>query len=337
MPGAANLFERLVDPEHLALAARRTVRGKRRRPDVAWALFQGERMLAELEAALRAGTWQPGPFEVLLLRDPKPRVIARASVADRIVHRALTLLLEPVILRSCVASDLACRPGGGTHRAWLRLLRAMRRRRFFVHLDVRAYFPSIDPDRVLLQLPRCVQRDEAFLTVLARLLARGRGLYDSPAARRHARLDPDWPPPGRGLPMGASTSQLLAAHLHLQGLDHFLLRRLRVPAYVRYVDDLFLFGDRRADLRAWRREVARYLAEELDLRLKRPEAPVLACAGHLDGLGARITRAGIQVAPRAWRRMRGRIGSFVRERGRTETSAGLRRSLAGQAGMLFFG
>jgi hypothetical protein len=330
------LFERLVDPVHLASAARRTFAGKRRLPDVAWAIFQKERLLARIEEQLRSGTWRPGPFDILLLRDPKPRVIARASVADRVVHGALSLLVEPVILRSCVEGDLACRPGGGTHRAWLRLWEGLRRHRFALHLDVRSYFPSIDPERVLQQLLRRVD-DRRFLVVLAQVLERGRGLYDSPAARRHARMDPDWPPPGRGLPMGASTSQLLAAHLYLQGLDHFIKRRLKVPAYVRYVDDLFLFGDRRAELRSWRRAVKAYLENELDLRLKHPSARVLSCAGHLDALGVRIRRERIEVHPRTWRRFRGRAGGFVRGSGELRTATAFERSLRGTGGSLYFG
>ena len=43
-----NLFERLVDPEHLDQAARLTVRGKRRRSDVAWFLVRREAALERL-------------------------------------------------------------------------------------------------------------------------------------------------------------------------------------------------------------------------------------------------------------------------------------------------
>ncbi|MBL8696609.1 MAG: hypothetical protein JNJ88_21130 [Planctomycetes bacterium] len=68
---------------------------------------------------------------------------------------------------------------------------------------------------------------------------------------------------------------------------------------LRYVDDLYLFSDRRADLRSWRELTARWLSEERGLRLKSPQARIRSCRGHLDALGAQVTREGIAPFRRA--------------------------------------
>ncbi|MBK8979835.1 MAG: RNA-directed DNA polymerase [Planctomycetes bacterium] len=302
----------LCDPDRFDAAVTLAVRGKRRRADVAWFLFERDRNVARLTAALANGTWRPGRFDALRIRDPKPRVIARASVADRIVQTAVAQLIAPGFLRSASEIDFACRAGFGTHRAILALLHAVRRHRFAVHLDVRSYFPSIELERLTTLIARRV-RDRGLRVVIDRILAAGRGFYDPPAVRRDAGIAPDWPPAGRGLPIGAVTSQLFAAHVYLQELDHRVKRVLRVPAAVRYVDDLFLFGDRRADLRAWRSDVAEWCLAERGLRLKHPQARILSCAGHLDALGVRIRRDGIEPGARAWRRLRVRLRRCVRD------------------------
>lgn len=288
-------------------------------------------MLSRLERGLAQGTWRHGNFDLLELRDPKPRVIARASIEDRVVHTALVEAMLPALERTLTRDAFACRPGLGTHRALLRLLELLRRQRFALHLDVASYFPSVHLGILRGLLERRIA-DDAFLAVLDRVLEAGRGLYDAPRARRHARMGPDWPPPGRGLPIGAYTSQVLAAHLYLDGLDHFVKRELKVPGYVRYVDDLFLFGDRRADLRAWRAEVAGYLARERDLRLKRPGAPVLSCRGHLDALGHRVERAGIAPRRRALRRLAATAARESRRRWPREGGLDVIRSVAGSIG-----
>ncbi len=327
------LFQRLCDPDELAVALELTVRGKRRRSDVAWLLFRREDVLELLAAELTAGTWRPRRFRQLLLRDPKPRVIARSSIEDRVVHTAIARLLEPAILRRTVDGDFACRVGGGTQRAQLRLLELSRRHEHVVHLDFRSYFASIDLEILRTQLVRMVA-DRQFLGVVDRLLESGRGLQDSALARRHARMDSDWPPPGRGLPMGAVTSQLFAAHLYPNPLDHFIKRELKVPGYVRYVDDLFLFGDRRADLGTWRDSVGEFAADRLHLRLKRANAPVLACRGVLHALGVRVSREGLRPLPRAFRRLKRRAGAAGRgERSLEE----FERSVQGVMGTLWFG
>lgn len=332
---AHHLFCRLIDADHLDAAAARTVQRKRSRPDVAWFLFDRERKLRQLREALADGSWRPERFRLLFLLDPKPRVIARASVPDRVVHTALALLLEPIVLRSASEADYACRDGHGQHRAVLRLLRGMREHPFVVHLDIKSYFPSIDLAILRAQLAERVH-DDAFFAVLDRVLESGRGLYDSPGARRHARLGPDWPPRGIGLPMGAVTSQLLAAHLYLQRFDHWVKRVLKVQTYVRYVDDMFLFGSSSIQLEEWRVAVREYLGHQLHLRLKHEQAPVLSCRGHLDGLGMRIQRSCIEPMPRSWRRWRRRLADHVHGREPLDDAA-LRQSLASAAGHLFFG
>lgn len=63
----------------------------------------------------------------------------------------------------------------------------------------------------------------------------------------------------RGLPIGNLTSQLFAK-IYLDGLDHFVKEVLRVPGYLRYVDDLALFHDDPAQLAEWRERISNYLA-----------------------------------------------------------------------------
>lgn len=334
MRTVGNLFARLCDPAHLDGAVAATARGKRRRRDVAWFLFRREEEVERLGAELAADRWRPSPFELARIRDPKPRLIARVPIADRVVHTALVHLMEPPFLASLRPEAYACRPGYGTHRAVLRLLELLRRHRFALHLDIRAYFPSIDLEILRRLLARRI-RDRRFLAVVDRVLEAGAGIYDPPAGRALAGLAADWPPPGRGLPIGAYTSQLFAAHVYLAELDHHMKRVLKVPGLLRYVDDIFLFADRRADLRRWRGEVAAWLAAERGLRLKHPAAPILSCHGHLDALGYRLSRAGVQAHPRALRRLRRRVAAeLARRRGRARVD--LARSIAASAGVVLF-
>lgn len=315
----------------LAVAATRTTRGKRHRPDVSWFLLFREAELARIAADLRDGTWRHGPYDRVFIREPKPRLIARAQVADRVVHTAVADALAPVIERGLAPEDFASRTGLGAHRAVLRLRAHMQRHRFALHLDVRAYFPSIDASRALGLVAQRVA-DDRYLRVLDLILTEGARLYRDPQVRRHVGLAADWPPPGHGLAVGSSVSQLLAAHVYLNAFDHWVKRVLRVPGYVRYVDDLFLFGDRRADVRTWRGEVAGWLASERGLRLKHPDAPVLACAGHLDALGHRVRRDGHEVFGRTVRRTARRTGVALE----TGDVGGLERSVASTVGLVTF-
>ena len=331
MRTARGLHARLATPDALAAAIERTVRGKRRPLDVAAFLIDRERRLLELLDRLRFGDWRPEGFDHLRVFDPKPRLIARAPVGDRVVHTAIVDALAPVFAPSLMPEDYACRVGLGSHRAVLRLQTLMGRHRWVLHLDVRAYFPSIDPALTLRLVAERV-RDDRFLYLLEHVLDSARGLYSEPAIREFLGLPPDWPPAGRGLPIGSATSQYLAAHIYLLAFDHWVKRTARVPGYVRYCDDLFCFGDRRADLRRWRREIASWLATERGLRLKHPEARIRSCQGHLDALGYRITRTDRVALPRTFRRMGRRVAAASRGNGRVA----IERSVASSVGVCTF-
>ncbi len=330
-----NLFPSLCDPGHLDRAADATVRGKRRRRDVAWFLFRFEEELARIQAELASGRYRPEGFELVRIRDPKPRLISRVPIGDRVVHTALVRLMEPVFFRGLLPEAFACRPGFGTHRAVLRLLELMRRHRFALHLDVKSYFPSIDLDILRRLLAERIW-DNRFLEVVDRILDLGSGMYDAPGVRRRAALAEDWPPPGRGLPIGAYTSQLFAAHVYLHRFDHFVKRELRVSGYTRYVDDIFCFGDRRADLRTWRHEIAGWLFRKRGLRLKHPQARVLSCRGHLDALGCRVTRNGLRALARPLRRLQRRVAAEVTRPDGRPTTVDFGRSVASTAGVVLF-
>lgn len=329
----SGLYAALCDPEHLTRAAALTARGKRRRADVAWFLFRQHAELRRIRAELVAGTWTPQGFDRLRIRDPKPRIIARAPIEDRVVHTALVLLMEPVFLPGTLPQDMACRVGGGAHRAVIAVQRAMRQHRFALHLDVRSYFPSIDL-AILRDLVGRRIRDSAFMEVIERVLASGAGLVDGPCERGFLGVSDTWPPPGQGLPVGAYTSQFLATHVYLCAMDHHIKRALKVPAYVRYVDDLFLFGDSRAELRTWRAEIGRWLWERRRLKLKHPDARVLASAGQVDALGCRVTREQISPLRRARLRLERRLRRALLEPEGPDRRVSLERSVASSVGLL---
>ena len=129
--------------------------------------------------------------------------------------------------------------------------------RYALKCDVRKYFPSIDHE-VLLALVGRVIGDPRLLDLIAKVI-------DS----HHDSVEQCWPPGGdlfdvrlrkRGLPIGNLTSQFFA-NVYLNPLDHFVKHELRLPGYVRYLDDFLLFGDDRYELKRQGSAVQAKLAE----------------------------------------------------------------------------
>lgn len=70
-----------------------------------------------------------------------------------------------------------------------------------------------------------------------------------------------------GLPIGNLTSQFWA-NVYLNELDQFVKRTLGCRFYLRYVDDLILLDEDPERLRGWRDEMAAFLGQRLQLRLR---------------------------------------------------------------------
>jgi RNA-directed DNA polymerase len=258
-------------------AARTLARGRRfSRAGAAFALRLEER-LAVLHEELSSGSYRHGRYALFTVRDPKVRLIAAAGVRDRVVHHAVHDVIEPFFDRSFIFDSFACRRGKGTHRALDRAHHFLRGSAFVLHLDVRRFFPSIDHGVLKGLLARRVE-DDRLLALLFGIVDSTRYLADLAVAgraiTRGVRAQGDlFGGEGEGvvvgfagLPLGNLTSQLFA-NLVLDRLDQFVKHRLRVRRYVRYMDDLVLFGSSKAELRAAEVEVRAFCRERLLLEL----------------------------------------------------------------------
>ena len=141
MKRVGGLWPALVSLPHLMESFKKAAAGKRSRPDVARFLLNLEPELLALQRELESGAYRPGAYRSFTVREPKPRLISAAPFRDRVVHHALTGVLEPVYERRFTADSYACRPGFGTHRALARAREGAARYRHALKCDIRKYFP----------------------------------------------------------------------------------------------------------------------------------------------------------------------------------------------------
>ncbi len=234
-----NLWPRVVGFDALWRAGRKARRGKRLRADVGEFEYQLERNLWRLHDELVNHDYRPGAFHTFRIFDPKERWISAAPYRDRVVHHALTAVLEEIFEPTFIHDSYACRRGRGVHAAARRAEHFARRSEWVLKLDIRQYFPSVDHQILRDLLARRV-RDPDVLWLLEQVLCS----YEQPEPT------PVWFPGdtlltplerSRGLPIGNQTSQFFS-NVYLNPLDHFVLQNLKPYGYVRYADDLLVFG-----------------------------------------------------------------------------------------------
>jgi RNA-directed DNA polymerase len=279
------VWDTITSFHNLCRAARNAARGRHGVKGVARFLDRLEPEALRLQRELQQASWRPGMPTRFTVHDPKVREITAAPFRDRVVHHALIDPLEPSFDRRMVSHSYACRRGKGQHAALRQARRLVRAFPWFLKLDVQGFFPSLRHDVVLDTLARLV-KDRAALGLCEVIV-------------RHGGAG------GCGLPISHLTSQWFA-NLVLDRIDHWLVEELRVPGYVRYMDDFVLFGAERESLRGWRVAIEDRLAG-LGLRLK-DRATILAPAGQgLPFLGFCVYRGMLRLRPGNLRRSRARL------------------------------
>lgn len=178
----------------------------------------------------------------------KVRKIIVPTMEELIVQHNVVNALKPMFWRGMYEHSYGSIPGRGPHKGkkviekWIRDDR--KNTKYVLKMDIRHFFDSIPHDILKAKLTKKI-RDEKMLDLLFKII----DVTDS------------------GIPLGFYTSQWLS-NWYLQGLDHYIKEQLGAVHYMRYMDDMVIFGSNKKVLHRTRQAISDYLVSELGLELK---------------------------------------------------------------------
>ena len=209
------------------------------------------RLGAEIDALyqeLHSDRYQPKPMITFsVFERNKERKIYAPHFRDLVVQHAIYKVIYPIFNRGFIDQSFACRKGKGTHKAADYVQKAMRKHdgdRYYVKLDIRKFFYSIDRTVLRAQIERKI-KDRRFVDVMMRFAS-----MDTPT----------------GIPIGNLLSQTYAL-IALSGLDHFAKRTLKARHYARYMDDFIAIGLTLDDAVRFKRKAEAFVDGRLNLGL----------------------------------------------------------------------
>ena len=252
MKRVGHLMPEIVEWENLLLAFCRAERGLSDKHEADVYRENLNENLRFLRDGLANGSFPFGEYHSFEVRDPKTRMIHAPAFRERVAQHAIFNLCEPIMEKKLVDDSFACRKGKGTHGALKRAQIFARLYKWYLKLDVRRYFDSVLHTQLLEMLGR-VFKDAHLLKLFAQII----GGYETER--------------GRGLPIGSLASQFFANH-YLSQLDRTCKQVLRIPGYLRYMDDFILWGYERGDLMKAREGVEKEL-DGIGLQLKKRAHP----------------------------------------------------------------
>jgi retron-type reverse transcriptase len=248
MKRADNLYEQILDPDNLRLAFIKAKKGKEQKPDVYQYSKHLNENLNDLRQQLITGNFNLGNYHFFTIYEPKERLICAAPFSERVLHHAIINICHEVFERFQIRHSYATRIGKGQYAALDYAAACQKKYPWFCKLDIRKYFDSIGHETLYNLLCRCF-KDERLLSLFDQIIKS----YKTS--------------PGKGLPIGNLTSQYFA-NFYLAVADHYLLEKIQIPAYVRYMDDMVLWHADKNELLEKRNGFVFFISQSLGLQVK---------------------------------------------------------------------
>jgi len=289
MKRANNLYNLIATHENIRKAFWKAAKGKKTSSEVIQFQRDFDASIQRLREQLLSHTPDVGHYHFFVVRDPKVRTICAASFPERVLHHAIMNYCEPVLDSYAIFDSYACRKGKGNRKALAKAQVFTRRYAWYLKLDIRKYFDSIDHSIVMQLLARRFKEEE--------LLA----LFYTVLNTYHTH-------PGKGLPIGNLISQHLA-NFYLGLFDHWIKETRKIKGYLRYMDDFILFANDQLTLKTELKETEIFLKKHLDLKLKYNTQLNRSCLG-VPFLGFRIFPNHTRLLPRSKERFSKKLREY---------------------------
>lgn len=178
----------------------------------------------------------------------KERWILVPTLEELIVQHCICKAMEEMFWRGMYEHSYASLPNRGAHKAKKRIEKWIdtdpKNVKYVLKMDIHHFFDSIPHDILKAKLAKKIH-DDRMLDLLFKII----DVTDV------------------GIPLGFYTSQWLS-NWFLQDLDHYIKEQLHAVYYVRYMDDMVIFGSNKKVLHQIRLGISQYLEAELGLELK---------------------------------------------------------------------
>lgn len=229
--------------------------------------------ILKLHENLSDGSYQHSSYVAFKISDPKPRDIHKATVRDRLLHHAIYRILYPFFDHTYIADSYSCRDNKGTHRAMNRFTSFSNkislnntRTCWVLKCDIRKFFASIDHATLLTIVSKYIP-DEKIIDLITKIVSS----FESTT-------------PGKGLPLGNLTSQLLV-NIYMNVFDQYAKHKLKCHYYIRYADDFVILSENKVWLEGLIPAIRDFLITRLKLDLHPDKVYIKTISSGVDFLG----------------------------------------------------
>jgi retron-type reverse transcriptase len=282
-----------------------------------------------LEKSLNQRVYLPKSNICFLVKQPKLREVFAGDFSDRVIHHLIVNILEDIFEPLFIHDSYSNRKNRGIHQAVSRAKKFAINSEYYLQLDIKNFFYTIDKDTLYKKLESRLKRDfykvqyltaitlDEMLWILKVIIYHD--ITKDVIIKGDKKLIAKLPkhksmftiPKSKGLPIGNLTSQFFA-NVYMNDFDNYIKRVLKQKYYLRYVDDFVIFGKDKKELINIKQKVEDYLYQNLGLSL-RDDTKLKSVNDGLDFLGYIIRPAYILTRQRVINNFRKKKSIFYQK------------------------
>lgn len=271
-----NLYEPMLKHSNVEKKFHTAAKGKNNRPDVAVILNPDniqrhvDLVIGQLENTAPEWyivphpewAWKPANHQKVRINEGTAKKVRNIEKPrynyEQVVHHIVVSACYKIFMQGMYEFSCGSVPHRGAHygkkyiEKWIRT--DGKNCKYILKMDIRHFFESVDHGVLKGWLAKKI-RDRRMLHILNLIIDGAGNPVD--AGQKDSM----------GLPLGFYTSQWLANFM-LQPLDHYIKEELRAVHYIRYMDDMVVFGRNKKELHRMQQSVALFLKERFKLEMK---------------------------------------------------------------------
>ncbi len=240
------LILKIASHSNMMLAAKKAIKGN---PNSVGGMIYMDYLQANtrlIAEQIMSGEYAPGRPKEFVIFEPKQRTISALPFCDRVVQHAINNVIEPVFEKTFYTQSYGCRKGKGTHSGAIKCQSLQRKLLkkgdvWILKTDFAGYFYNIDRQILHKRIRAKISCKETLLLI-----------------EKFINID------GKGIPIGNLTSQLLA-NVYGTIADEWLLHTAKKKHFIRYMDDIVIFGESKAEMLSLKNSFEIFCKEKMKL------------------------------------------------------------------------